>query len=55
MSYAGNGSSDLPAPRKRQTPAGYSSPKLGSQPDFDAMTGAEKVAFQKARWDRILG
>ncbi len=24
-------------------------------PDFSKMTSAEKVAWQKARWDRILG
>ena len=24
-------------------------------PDFGNMTNAEKIAFQKARWDRILG
>ena len=27
----------------------------GKTPDFRAMTPAEKVAYQRARWDRILG
>ena len=26
-----------------------------SEPDFSKMTSAEKVAYHKARWDRILG
>jgi hypothetical protein len=25
------------------------------EPDFTKMTAAEKIAYHKARWDRILG
>jgi hypothetical protein len=25
------------------------------EPDFKRMTAAEKIAYHKARWDRILG
>jgi hypothetical protein len=31
------------------------SPASRSDPDFTKMTAAQKVAYQKARWDRILG
>jgi hypothetical protein len=30
-------------------------PASRSEPDFSKMTAAQKVAYQKARWDRILG
>jgi hypothetical protein len=29
--------------------------KVNGEPDFDSMTPAQKVAWNKARWDRILG
>jgi hypothetical protein len=50
MSYGGNGTMiSIPSPK---TPSG----KLGDKtPDFAKMTTAEKVAYQKKRWDRILG
>lgn len=32
-----------------------SSPMTNGEPDFSSMTSAQKVAYQKARWDRILG
>jgi hypothetical protein len=28
---------------------------LPGEPDFTKMTPAEKIAYHKARWDRILG
>jgi hypothetical protein len=43
MSYGGNGVTvSLP-------------PARNGQPDFSRMTPAEKIAYHKARWDRILG
>ncbi len=30
-------------------------PSANGEPDFSKMTRAEKIAFHKARWDRILG
>jgi hypothetical protein len=55
MSYGGNGATvSVPAKGKttqRKLPAHVSA----SAPDFASMTPAEKMAFQKARWDRILG
>ncbi|HZZ77673.1 MAG TPA: hypothetical protein VFE62_04085 [Gemmataceae bacterium] len=50
MSYGGNGTT-ISLPVKKQTV----SKKSVAEPDFATMTPAEKVAFQKARWDRILG
>jgi len=51
MSYGGNGTTiSLPAKGKadaKKTP--------NAEPDFATMTAAEKVAYQKQRWDRILG
>ncbi|MBI1913448.1 MAG: hypothetical protein HYS12_01630 [Planctomycetes bacterium] len=32
-----------------------SEPAAGGTPDFSRMTSAEKIAWHKARWDRILG
>jgi len=58
MSYGGNGKGiSFPAS------SGVSPPKLqprrpssaNSEPDFSKMTSAEKVAYQRARWNRILG
>jgi hypothetical protein len=51
MSYGGNGTViSAPAPAKTR-----SSPAANGQPDFARMSPAEKVAYHKARWDRILG
>lgn len=48
MSYGGNGKvTSLPA---RSAPA-----LANGQPDFAKMTAAEKVAYHRARWNRILG
>jgi len=54
MSYGGNGKViSVPAAANGQT--GKWQTKPGSEPDFANMTPAQKVAYQKARWDRILG
>ncbi len=52
MSYGGNGVM-ISVPGKK--PIGEPSRVTTSEPDFAKMTAAEKVAYQKARWDRILG
>jgi hypothetical protein len=52
MSYGGNGTLiSLPA----QKPNNKVGRATAVEPDFAKMTPAEKVAYQKARWDRILG
>jgi hypothetical protein len=51
MSYGGNGTVVSLPVRKQPTPSATSN----GQPDFARMTAAEKVAYHKARWDRILG
>jgi len=47
-----------PAPQAGAKPA-VNNPSVSKRsvetPDFGKMTSAEKVAWQKARWDRILG
>jgi hypothetical protein len=51
MSYGGNGATiSLPA---KKPVAAQKTPS--PEPDFAKMTAAEKVAYQKKRWDRILG
>jgi hypothetical protein len=30
-------------------------PSGNGEPDFTKMTAAQKIAYHKARWDRILG
>jgi hypothetical protein len=51
MSYGGNGKTiSVPPPNGKPT----STPGR-NEPDFAKMTPAQKVAYQKARWDRILG
>ena len=51
MSYGGSGKViSVPASNGRS-----SVPANHSEPDFSKMTTAQKVAYQKARWDRILG
>jgi hypothetical protein len=60
MSYGGNGKV-VSAPRLapvRRTGAAVAAAKSVSsnhEPDFSKMTAAEKIAYHKARWDRILG
>jgi hypothetical protein len=58
MSYGGNGVVVSPPPR----PAARGPVKNGTadsnghtEPDFAKMTAAQKIAWHKARWDRILG
>jgi hypothetical protein len=50
MSYGGN-CATISVPSAK-TPARITGDK---NPDFTKMTTAEKVAYQKKRWDRILG
>ena len=55
MSYGGSGTTiSLPAKKKADTKKS-SVVKAAADPDFTKMTSAQKVAYQKARWDRILG
>jgi hypothetical protein len=55
MSYGGNGKviSVPPGSNGQEAMAGAESNQRG--PDFARMTPAQKVAYHKARWDRILG
>jgi hypothetical protein len=66
MSYGGNGvAGNLPqsppsgsAKRevaKENRPISQWNASLNGAPDFSKMTTAEKLAYHKARWDRILG
>ena len=61
MSYGGNGTvvsaPARPAPVRKSGLAVAAAKKSSTNrdPDFSKMTAAEKVAYQKARWDRILG
>jgi hypothetical protein len=50
MSYGGNGKTTSVG-----LPSGVSRQLTRSEPDFSKMTAAEKGAYQRARWDRILG
>src|SRR5207302_9769229 len=53
MSYGGNGTTiGLPMKKKE---AGAKTLAKNGEPDFATMTAAQKIAFHKARWDRILG
>jgi hypothetical protein len=55
MSYAASGTT-VSAPVKKKIDTIMSGmTKTGAEPDFTKMTPAQKVAYQKARWDRILG
>jgi hypothetical protein len=55
MSYAVSGTT-VSAPAKKKIDTKISGmTKTGAEPDFTKMTPAQKVAYQKARWDRILG
>jgi hypothetical protein len=66
MSYAGNGVAvSLPpgngrAAKREQCAcrcacAAAAQPPANGEPDFTKMTPAQKVAYHRARWDRILG
>ncbi|MBI3407894.1 MAG: hypothetical protein HY040_06005 [Planctomycetes bacterium] len=63
MSYGGSGTTiSLPSTLKSPVAAARSAihrnddkSRGSAEPDFRKMTAAEKVAYQKARWDRILG
>jgi hypothetical protein len=57
MSYGGNGTTISAAAQKKPLgePSGVSRRVGAPEPDFAKMTSAEKVAYHKARWDRILG
>ena len=41
--------------RRRRKPAAGRNPRAESMPDFSKMTQAEKLAWNQARWKRILG
>ncbi len=56
MSYGGDGRTiSLPAKKKGDVPKSTKPRPPGPEPDFSKMTPAQKVAYHKARWDRILG
>jgi hypothetical protein len=58
MSYGGNGrvtSLPLRAKSSFSKPAKVVEASTNSEPDFSKMTPAQKAAYQRARWDRILG
>jgi hypothetical protein len=69
MNYSGNGVvMSAPAPAKKQAgcackcqckheagSASTNGKETAEAPDFRSMTAAQKVAWHKARWDRILG
>jgi hypothetical protein len=51
MNYGGSGTAiGLPLAASK-----HGRPSTNGTPDFSKMTPAEKVAYHKARWDRILG
>ncbi len=64
MSYGGNGVALSPPLRKQsgagegkkvvRPPANAQSSSNG-EPDFASMTPAQKIAYHRAKWDRILG
>lgn len=51
MSYGGS-SATISVPSGS---AAEATPRANGQPDFQAMTAAEKVAYHRKRWNRILG
>jgi hypothetical protein len=58
MSYGGNGAVTSVAPTKVHQTEGLPAkepPGSNSEPDFANMTPAQRVAFHRARWNRILG
>jgi hypothetical protein len=55
MSYGGSGvARSLPNGRQEKA-ATAAKPSSNGEVDFSKMTAAQKVAYHKARWDRILG
>jgi hypothetical protein len=54
MNYAGTGTSVSIPPSPGESPKG-TKPSANGTPDFSKMTAAQKVAYHKAKWDRILG
>ncbi|MSQ95492.1 MAG: hypothetical protein EXR98_13165 [Gemmataceae bacterium] len=56
MSYGGNGKViSVPAVKKADAKRTSKLTVAQAEPDFSKMTAAQKVAYHKARWDRILG
>jgi hypothetical protein len=55
MSYGGSARAVVPLSKNGQKPASTKMRSAAAEPDFAKMTAAEKVAYQRARWDRILG
>jgi hypothetical protein len=55
MSYGGNGVVVSAPKGPRAAPRGETRPSENGAVDFTKMTPAQKVAYHKARWDRILG
>lgn len=61
MSYGGNGKTiSVPAAKAQDAPKKpidekKSGKSVEKEPDFRKMTSLEKIAYHKARWDRILG
>jgi hypothetical protein len=66
MSYGGNGKVVSLPPAKKDCGCGCNGagmcgthtatqPSANGQPDFTKMTPADKIAYHRARWDRILG
>jgi len=54
MSYGSSGKV-ISVPASSSAKAANGQVRSGGEPDFARMTPAQKVAYQKARWDRILG
>jgi hypothetical protein len=58
MSYGGDGkaiSAPATKPRLRPSEPARAQPSSNGEPDFTKMTAAEKVAYHRAKWNRILG
>jgi hypothetical protein len=55
MSYGGNGVVVSAPTSPRAAPCGEASRPDNGAVDFSKMTAAQKVAYHKARWNRILG
>lgn len=56
MNYGGTGTTiSLPQPTAQQPQKRTTVTVDASTPDFTNMTNAQKIAYHKARWDRILG
>jgi hypothetical protein len=56
MSYGGNGVAvGLPPRKKGRKTKGTTPSAADVEPDFGRMTPAQKVAYHRARWNRILG